>query len=239
MRERQAAQLAAALILKAGRAIGVVRLMKLMYLAEREAMRRSGLPMVFDDIYAMREGMALSRTFDLMTVKQDTPTTGEWARHIAPPSHRGIDICQGVGDSSLDRLSGSDMKVVGSVWEQHGTSSRDQLVHEVHHRLDEWLEHWLDPNRASAAVIVPYDKLVPIIHGPLAGDAEGTATRRDIAAALFRERALSLGRAARFAGLPVAEFMVEVSKRGVPVIAGNAESVRADVGVIEAWREGS
>ena len=215
-----------------------MRLMKLMYLAERESIRRSGLPMVFDDVYAMREGMALSRTFALMTAKQDTPTTGEWARHIAPPSHLGIDVCQGIGDSSLDGLTWRNVEVVGFVWGKHGGRTRDELVHEVHHHLDEWLELWGDPNRGSAAVFAPYDKLVPMVHGPFGGDAEETSTRAEVAAELFREQALSLSRAARFAGTPVAEFMVSASKRGIPVIAGDAESVREEVGAIDAWREG-
>ena len=239
MRERQAAQLAAAFILKAGRPVGVVRLMKLMYLAEREAIRRHGLPIVFDDVYAMREGMALSRTLALMTAEQDTPTNGEWAQHIAPPSHRGIDICQGAGDSSLDGLSQSDMEVVDFVWEKHGRSSRDELVHDVHHRLGEWLELWDDPNRGSAAVFVPYDELVPMICSAVGDEGEETTTRLEIAAELFREQALSLSRAARFARMPVAEFMVSVSKQGVPVITGDAESVREDLGAIDAWRQGS
>ena len=160
VRERQAAQLAAAFILKASRAVGVVRLMKLMYLAEREAVRRSGLPVTFDDVYAMQAGMVLSRTFDLMKGEPGTPTTDDWSRYIAPPSHRGLDVCQGVGASTLDGLSGSDMEVVDDVWERHGRRSRDELVHEVHHQLDEWQEYWGDPSRKSAAVAVPYDKLV-------------------------------------------------------------------------------
>ena len=238
MRERHAAQLAAAFILKAGRALGVVRLMKLMYLAEREAMRRCGLPILFDDIYAMREGMALSQTFDLMTAKQGTPSTGEWAEYIAPPSHRGLDVRQGVGPTSLDVLGRPEMEVVDCVWKRHGASSRDALVHEVHHRLDEWVEHWFDPNRASSAVVVPYDKLVPMVHSGTGHEAE-MAARVDIAVALFREQALSLGRAARFAGVPVAAFMAEVSKRRIPVFTGDAASLRRDLKAIEACREDS
>lgn len=236
MRERQAAQLAAAFILKAGRALGVVRLMKLMYLAEREAMRRCGLPIVFDDIYAMREGMVLSRTFDLMTAKQGTPTTGEWAKHIAPPSHRGIDVCQGVGPTSLEALSRPNKEVVDCIWERHGSSSRDALVHDVHHRLDEWMERWFDPNRSSSAVVVPYDELLPVVH---AEHGAGAAPRVDIAAALFREGALSLGRAASFARAPVAAFMTELSKRQIPVVTGDAESLRRDLKAIESCREDS
>ena len=66
-----------------------------------------------------------------------------------------------------------------------------------------------------------------------------TLTRADIAAELFREQALSLGRAAELADMPLAEFMVHVSNRGIPVITGDAESVREDIAAIETWREGS
>lgn len=238
MRERQAAQLAAAFILKAGRPVGAVRLMKLMYLAERESMRRTGLPIVFDEIYAMREGMMLSRTFDLMTARQRNPK-GEWARYIAPLSHAGLGVCQGVGESSLDRLSRDDLEVVDLVWARHGQSNRDKLVHEVHHRLDEWLAHWDDPSRRRAAVLVPYDKLVQTVHGTRNGEAPTASTWADIAAELFREQALSMGRAARLAGMPLAEFMIDVSSRGIPAITGDAESVREDIAAAEAWREGS
>ena len=238
MRERQAAQLAAAFILKADRPVGVVRLMKLMYLAEREAIRRTGLPMVFDEIHAMREGMALSRTFDLMTARQGE-SKGDWARHIAPLSRAGLGVCQGVGESSLDGLSRGDLEIVNLVWAKHGQSNRDKLVHEVHHKLDEWLEHWDDPNRRRAAVPVPHDKLVQTIRRSVDGEVEKTPARADTAAELFREQALSLGRAARFAGMPLAEFMVNVSKRGIPAIRGDAGSVREDIAAVEAWREGS
>ena len=60
MRERQAAQMAVEFMHMAEGAIGKLRLIKLMYLAEREAMRRFLLPIVEDDICAMQRGMVLS-----------------------------------------------------------------------------------------------------------------------------------------------------------------------------------
>ncbi len=176
MRERQAAQLSAAFILKARRAVGLVRLLKLVYLAEREAMRRSGFPIVLDDIYAMEAGMVLSRTFDLMKAKAGTPTTGEWAQFIAPPSHRGIDVRRGVGARLLDALGPADLDVVEDVWVGHGAKSADELVHEVHHKLDEWVEFWECPNRRSRAVHVPYDRLFEIIRGGAGVDADRRET---------------------------------------------------------------
>ena len=165
MQERQAAQLSAAFILKGGRAVGLVRLLKLVYLAEREAMGRSGFPIVMDEIYAMQAGMVLSRTFDLMKAKANTPTTGEWAEYIAPPSSRGINVRKGVGWSSLDAMSPDDLDIVAEVWARHGSKTKDELVHEVHHKLEEWVEFWGNPARRSGAVRVPYDKLFAIIRG--------------------------------------------------------------------------
>ena len=176
MRERQAAQLAAAFILRARRPVGVVRLVKLMYLAEREAMRRSVFPIVFDDIYAMRMGMALSRSFDLMKREPGTPTNGEWERHIAPPSHRGIDVCRGVTDRSLDSLSPDDIKVIDYVWEHHGSKSYDELVHEVHHGFPEWTQHWEADDRRTSAVKVPYEQLYETLCGMNKADADDAAS---------------------------------------------------------------
>ena len=165
MRERQAAQLAAAFILKAGQALDLVTLMKLMYLAEREAMRRFVFPIVFDDIHAMEAGMVLSTTFDLMKGKPGTPTTGEWAEHIAPPSYRGINVRRGVGPSGLDGLSPNDLEVVDCVWARYGRKDRDELVHEIHHSLAEWVANWEVPNRRQRSVLVPYGQLLETIRG--------------------------------------------------------------------------
>ena len=57
--------------------------------------------------------------------------------------------------------------------------------------------------------------------------------RQAIATALFRERSLSLGLAAKYAGLGIAEFIEHVSRLGIPVVAGTAEAVRDDAGAAE------
>ena len=137
MRERQAAQMAAAFILRAGRAIGKLRLMKLMYLVERESMRRFVFPIVCDDVFATRHGMALSRTYDLIAGKPNTPTSGEWARHIVQ-TNRGLNVKRGVTDQSLGGLSRNDISVIDQVWQAHGDQNEDELVHVVHHELKEW-----------------------------------------------------------------------------------------------------
>lgn len=60
--------------------------------------------------------------------------------------------------------------------------------------------------------------------------------RAALATALYRSESLSLGRAARLAGMGLAEFMQHVSRLGIPVVRGSAQSVREDVKTLEAWR---
>ena len=63
--------------------------------------------------------------------------------------------------------------------------------------------------------------------------------RRALATSLYRDSSLSLGQAARFAVLSVGEFMLHVSRLGIPVLRGTAASVRADAQAVAAWRSRS
>lgn len=60
--------------------------------------------------------------------------------------------------------------------------------------------------------------------------------RLALATALYKSESLSLGRAARVAGMALAEFIQHVSRLGIPVVRGTAQSVRDDVKRLEAWR---
>jgi antitoxin (DNA-binding transcriptional repressor) of toxin-antitoxin stability system len=63
--------------------------------------------------------------------------------------------------------------------------------------------------------------------------------RQALAIALFGERSLSLGQAARFSRLGIAEFIRRVSRLGIPVVSGTSATVRGDAEAVEAWRTGS
>ena len=63
--------------------------------------------------------------------------------------------------------------------------------------------------------------------------------RHALATALFREQSLSLGRASRFTGLPITDFVQHLFQLGIPVIQGTAESAREDGDIIEDWLKGS
>ncbi|MCC6777449.1 MAG: UPF0175 family protein [Hyphomicrobiales bacterium] len=60
--------------------------------------------------------------------------------------------------------------------------------------------------------------------------------RLALATALYRSESASLARGARIAGMPLADFMLHVSHEGIPVIRGDAKSLREDLAHVEAWR---
>ena len=165
--ERLAAHVAVAFIAKAKRPIGKLKLGKLLYLAEREAMRRFLLPIIGDDVFAMREGMALSKTVDL--VSGNSEADGEWNKRIVRTA-QGLGVRKGVSLASLD-LSEDDLDVIESVWERYGHKSKDELVNTIHHELPEWIEHWNDTDHKSHAVPVPYETLYRMVCGVNDGDA--------------------------------------------------------------------
>ncbi len=163
MSERLATQMAVAFIAKANRPVGRLRLLKLMYLAEREAMRRFLRPIIGDRILAMREGMALSDTARLARGKGEAD--GEWNRHIVRNA-QGLGIRKGMSGRPLDCLGSDDLEVIQSVWHRYGDKSQDELVHGVHHKLPEWIEHRYDDDRGPQAVPVSYETLYRTICKP-------------------------------------------------------------------------
>ena len=63
--------------------------------------------------------------------------------------------------------------------------------------------------------------------------------RLALGTALYREGGVTLGRAARFSELPIAEFVQHASQLGIPVVDGTAASVSQDADTIQEWQKRS
>jgi prevent-host-death family protein len=59
--------------------------------------------------------------------------------------------------------------------------------------------------------------------------------RTALAVSLFKNDALPLGRAARLAGMALADFIQHVSRLGIPVVKGDERSLREDLDDLDAW----
>ena len=61
--------------------------------------------------------------------------------------------------------------------------------------------------------------------------------RLALATSLYKNDSVSLGRGAKIAEVALEEFMQHVSRQGIPIIKGNASTVREDVKNLKAWRK--
>jgi predicted HTH domain antitoxin len=60
--------------------------------------------------------------------------------------------------------------------------------------------------------------------------------RLALATALYTSESVSLGRGAKIARIPVADFIQHVSREGLPVIRGDARRLHEDLANLAAWR---
>ena len=115
-----------------------LKLMKLLYLADREAMRRSGFPMSGDHLVSMPHGPVLSETLNLMDGDIESGADG-WNCLISAKENNQLSL-KGHDDVSmddLDELSRADLEVLRSVWKQFGKMTRWEIRDYTHRRCPE------------------------------------------------------------------------------------------------------
>ena len=160
-REDRATQAAARFLKKRGGTMSYMKLLKLLYLADRLALLELGRPITFDRFYSMKHGPVLSRTLELMTEDPDPLAPSYWAEIISPPSNYEVRL---KGEAPHDQLSPAQEDIIDRVYAQYGHMHRFQ-IRDFTHTLPEWS----DPN-GSSIPIRPKDVL--LAQGVSADDAD-------------------------------------------------------------------
>src|SRR6266478_6252954 len=70
---KKSAQVAAILVSKEGGSINYMKLLKLMYLADRQALLEAGKPITGDQPVCMKDGLLLSEIYNLIKTPADSP----------------------------------------------------------------------------------------------------------------------------------------------------------------------
>ncbi len=179
--ERKAAQIAAYFINRAGGRTELLKLTKLMYLAERRAMDQHGFPLTFDYPVSMPHGPVLSYTLDYANGGLES-SPGGWDYWVSAREGRQVTLAQDrVTRDMLDELSDQDLEVLEVVWREFGYMTASQLRKYTHDKLKEWK----DPGGSSRPISV---KDIFLALGRSAEEADALAKeiekRRRIAAAL-------------------------------------------------------
>ena len=169
--ERKVAQVAAFFLDKRDGRMSNLKLMKLLYLADREAMWRYGAPISGDRMVAMPHGPVLSLTLDYMDGHLES-SPGGWDDWVSDLENHELSLKRQVSRDTLDELSEAEIDVLESIWSQFGRMSRWELRDYTHKHCSEWQ----DPNGSSLPI--RYEDVF-IALGRSEADATELSTRID------------------------------------------------------------
>ena len=141
--EAKATQVAALFLKLRGGQMHYIKLIKLMYLADRDALLQWGFPITMDRYVSMNNGPVLSIVLNLITEDRVKPV---WSQYIyAPMGEYEVRL---IREAPTDRLSRAEEKLIGEIFAQYGHRYRWDLIDNVMHKLPEWR----DPGNSSIPI---------------------------------------------------------------------------------------
>lgn len=147
--EFKAAQIAAWFLSQENGTMPHLKLMKLMYLAERQSMAEHGFPMTGDRFVAMPHGPVLSMT--LNHINDEAPSSPDgWDTWISDKANYVVALNKEVTRDALDELSDADLAVLAVVWKEYGWMSKYKIRDFTHDRTK--FPEWEDPHGSSMAI---------------------------------------------------------------------------------------
>ncbi len=136
-KSEKAAQISAFFLLRSGGEIEKLKLIKLMYLSERESVIRRGRLIIFDEYYSLKDGPICSSALNAINGGIDKDV---WSKYIHKDGRKNIYLVSGCSQDSLDRLSEYDIDILSSIWEQFGWMSASQIRNWTHDNCPEYIE---------------------------------------------------------------------------------------------------
>jgi len=131
--EAKATQTAAYFLALRGGQMHYIKLIKLMYLADREALLRWGAPITGDRHVSMDNGPVLSKVLSLITDDRAKPV---WSNFISAPL--GEYEVRLLKPAPTDRLSRAEESLMREIFDEYGHRNRWDLIDNVMHKLPEW-----------------------------------------------------------------------------------------------------
>lgn len=147
-------QAAAVLVRLAGGRIERLRLAKLLYIADREALVERGCPIVGGRAVAMEYGPLHSEMLDLIKDRHDDDSAGaEWTRFF---TNNGNDVVMELDpDPENLELSEYEIEKLSTVSNERVGKSTWEIVEETHN-----FQEYLDVNRPGTSTTIPADNIL-------------------------------------------------------------------------------
>ncbi|WP_315747872.1 MULTISPECIES: Panacea domain-containing protein [unclassified Bradyrhizobium] len=176
-RSRKAAQLCALFAVKEGGTIEKLKLIKLVYLAERQCLADWHRPILFDELFSLPHGPICSSTLNGINgrIHEDI-----WDDFVARSGNQIVAMKKFERDS-LDEISDAEIDIINNVWQRFGHMTASQLRNYTHDNCPEYTE-------TDGRIPIAYRELLEAV-GASSDDAE--AIDREISELRREENALA------------------------------------------------
>jgi hypothetical protein len=142
---RKVTQAACLILQLRGGTMSYLKLLKLLYECDREALRKLGRHISGDRHVSMDHGPVLSGTYQLIGDPPEDTASSFWHQNISPPhSDYLVSKC---GDPGDDDLSEAEIDVIKGVFKELGHWNRWALVKRMHAYPE-----WHDPDGSSLPI---------------------------------------------------------------------------------------
>jgi uncharacterized phage-associated protein len=145
--EKKATQVAASFIQLSGGQLNYMKLIKLMYLADRSALLSWGRPITYDSYFSLKHGPILSSTFDLISEGERPSSNHFWFEYVSAPEGYTVKLKQ---ECSPEDLSQAEEQIILSIFQEYGGYDKWKLVDHLHQVLKEW------KNPCGSAIPISY-----------------------------------------------------------------------------------
>lgn len=145
---RKAAQVTAFFAKKAGGEINILRVTKLVYLADRLSMEKRDHPITGDNFVSMPFGPVNTYTYSYM--KGVAPVrNNEWAEFVGSERWHKLPLARDIRIEDLDELSRADIKILEETWAAYKDVEDQFELADFTHRF---CPEWRNPNGSSLPI---------------------------------------------------------------------------------------
>ena len=126
-------QASAYLLKKANAPMKYIKLLKLLYMADKEMLLQYGTVITCDQFCAMPHGPVLSKTYDLIKGVL-LPESSAWNSYIKRTANYMVEL---IADPGIEDLSEADTDALDHVYEEFGNLDSNQIEQHTH-EFPEW-----------------------------------------------------------------------------------------------------
>lgn len=174
---RKAAQVVAFFATREGGEINVLKLAKLVYLADRRNLEKYEFPITWDNLVAMDHGPVNSITLDCVKGMYDRVAV--WEEFVTDRASYQVGAQKSFSLADFDELSDAELGTLEETWGQFGTMSKYQIRDWTHENCPEWE----DPHGSSSPI--PFGRLLKFLGKQDANELEADLLAERSARAAF------------------------------------------------------